>query len=807
MSLGTSISSIRLWSEHICWLAALACVQFLPVLTRAAQTSSGKPPTGQKQAEKSSPRPLTPAEAELQQRLAHVEQAKSSGNAVEVARASEKLIALALRELGQLRLLEGAPASAVELYTRSVELENAPDARIDLAIAQLQANHPESAIREADQALLDDPNNARAFNVLGRAWMMKGDYPKAAKALSRANELAPDLESLYDLAISLLATHDPAEKAHAAQVFQQMTKLAGDSGSLRVLFGRAYRDGGDLPAAIRELRQAIVLDTRTPHAHYFLGLVLMASNEWVATPESKSQFQLELSFYPRDYLANFMLGFVASSERSYEESDKYLRAAASISPGVPDPWLYLGLNAFAQGDMKQAEDCFRQAILLTGMDDARSNYQIRRAYIDLGKILSASGRKVDAEPYLAKARELQNKVLQSSQQGMAAHMMEEGAGGMAAVVSPPREAEEQAAPVGTESADPFAEIDPAVLAHSNLTDQQKRQGEAQGKQLRAILGQSYSDLATSEAIRKGYRAAIAHYQDAERWDPAVPDLERNLGMAAFRAQDYDVAAQALSAALTAKPNDAAVRAMLGMAYFGEEKFAEAAKTFTPLGEKGMQDAAVGYAWAVSLARTGDMLPAAEVLKEFEKTDRPSDTLLMIGQLWIEIGDYGQAVTTLRRALQADPSLVKAHYFAGQADIRSENWNEAAREFQAELALSPGDADARFNLGFVYLQQSRPAEAEKLFLEVIAAQPNQPNAQYELGKILLDRGEVKEAIAHLEVAARLSPQTDYVHYQLQAAYRKDARITEADRELEIYKNLKAQKRKQVGAALPQSPQNP
>ena len=807
MNLGTAIPLFDSFDKRICLFAFLVSSLLLPSLTACAQNPPNGEHASQKPTEKTGERKLNPAEAELQKRLARAQQATSAGNAIEVARSSEQLIALALRELGQLRLLEGSSSTAVELYSRSVEFENVPDARIDLSIAQLQAGQMDKAIQEADQALLGDPNNARAFNVLGRAWMMKRDYAKAAKALSRANDLAPDLESLYNLAISLLATHDVADKKQAAMVFLQMTKFAGDTGSLHVLFGRAYRDAGDLPSAIKEFEHAIAMDPSTPHAHYFLGLAHLATNEWVATPEVKAELQKELQFYPRDYLANYLLGFIAYNERRYEESERHLKIAAAVNPAAPEPWLYLGLNAFAQGDMKQAEESLRKAILYTGNNDEKSNYQIRRAYIDLGRILATSGRKEEAEPYLIKGRELQNKVLATGREGMAAHLMEGGAGGAEAIVPPERETEEQVAPVGGTRADPFAQVDPAALARSSLTDKQKEQAEAQERQLRAVLGQGFSDLATSEAIQKEYRAALGHFQEAEHWDPATPGLQRNLGVAAFRAQDYGEAMRGLSLALATKPDDPAGRAMLGMAYFGQEKYAEASKTFSPLGTKGMQDAAVGYAWATSLTRTGDMLQAAEVLEEFERADRSSDTLLMVGQLWIEIGDYGQALATLHRALQLDPALAKAHYFSGQACIRSENWSEAAKEFQAELALFPGDAEAKYNLGFVYLHQSRDGDAEALFREVIAAHPDHANAHYELGKILLDRGEVKEAIVQLEAAARLSPQTDYVHYQLQAAYRKDARDVEADRELEIYKSLKAQQRKKLGESLPQAPVNP
>jgi tetratricopeptide (TPR) repeat protein len=238
--------------------------------------------------------------------------------------------------------------------------------------------------------------------------------------------------------------------------------------------------------------------------------------------------------------------------------------------------------------------------------------------------------------------------------------------------------------------------------------------------------------------------------------------------------------------------------MLGVAYFGAEKYADAATTFSPLGLPGMQDSTVGYAWASSLSHAGDLKKASEVLDEFEKANHAGDDrLLLIGQLWIEIGDYARAVDTLHRALQSDSTLRKAHYFAGQADIRWEHWPEAAQEFQAELTLDPGDPDAKYNLGFVYLQQSRVDEAVSLFQQVLTAQPGHANAHYQLGKILLDRGQLNDAIEHLETAARLSPQTDYMHYQLQAAYRKAQRNADADRELEIYKQLKAKQRESAG----------
>ncbi len=328
-----------------------------------------------------------------------------------------------------------------------------------------------------------------------------------------------------------------------------MMQLAGDSGSLHVLFGRAYRDAEDMPAAILEFKRAIALDPATPHAHYFLALATFATNEWHPTPEIKAGFAKELEHSPKDYLANYMLGFIASSERQYDVSDKYLEAAVAVNPNWPEPWLYMGLNSYARGDMKRAEPMFRKAVELTGTDEARSNYQIRRAYVDLGRILANSGRNEESEVFMTKARALQNKVLEQSQQNVAAIALAGGAGSAAAIVPINPKSEAEAAPSLTENSDPFARVDASVMARANLTDKQRAAADAQENRFRAVLGLSFNDLATSEAVRKQYAAALGHYQEAERWDPAIPGLAKNLGLSAFRSNDYSEAIRGLARAL------------------------------------------------------------------------------------------------------------------------------------------------------------------------------------------------------------------------------------------------------------------
>src|SRR5271169_3836348 len=129
------------------WLLYFCCFLLLSSPAVGAQSSSQPPVFRQKRdARAASPQPI-PAESELQRRLNRVRQAKSAGDVPAVAQTSGALIALALRELAQLRLLQSASPQAVSLYEQSLKFENLAETRVGLAISLLYANQVEEAIR------------------------------------------------------------------------------------------------------------------------------------------------------------------------------------------------------------------------------------------------------------------------------------------------------------------------------------------------------------------------------------------------------------------------------------------------------------------------------------------------------------------------------------------------------------------------------------------------------------------------------------------------------------------------------------
>src|SRR5207248_9236568 len=132
------------------------------LLFRLASTAYGKTQAASLQhlpAPKLSDKQANPAEAELAKRIATANAARTTGDPAAVAAANKRLIALGLRELGQLRLVELAYPQAIELYRSSLDFEDNPETRVDLAITLLQANRLDDAVAESDKALAVDPNN------------------------------------------------------------------------------------------------------------------------------------------------------------------------------------------------------------------------------------------------------------------------------------------------------------------------------------------------------------------------------------------------------------------------------------------------------------------------------------------------------------------------------------------------------------------------------------------------------------------------------------------------------------------------
>ncbi len=333
----------------------------------------------------------------------------------------------------------------------------------------------------------------------------------------------------------------------------------------------------------------------------------------------------------------------------------------------------------------------------------------------------------------------------------------------------------------------------AALKQPHLAPAKAQQLQKHEQQLRQVLSNGFNDWGTAEARRQQFQPALAHFQQAEKWDATTPGLMRNLGTAAFLLQDYPESARALTTVVAQDPSDQRSRLMLAMSLFSIEKFAEAAQNFAPIGDAVMRDTRSAYAWAFSLARTHQEQQANQIIDNLAERDLAPDVRMLVCQLYNTTENYEHAVPCFKKLAEENPTMPRAHFETGATLVHLDRPADAIPELRAELKLNPQDVDAQYYLAFALLETSQKDEAVSLLRTVIAEKPDHAQAQYQLGKVLLEDGKIDEAIPHLETAAKLDPSSDYIHYQLQAAYRRAGRTEDANRELEVYKQIKASHR--------------
>jgi len=786
----TSLLFLLLAAFRNAQISLLFFVLLIPVAT-PAQAHSPRPSLPKSQSSSNTPKkaagPSTPDQSnELLSLIQAQRAAIQSGDADSVEQTSRKATAVALRQKAELRSTKGELPGAIDLYRESLDLEDTNDVRLELAMAYLSADKPDNALEEAEKVTITDPANARAWALKGRAYMARNDYLQASDALARSLELHRDVNLQYALAYSFLRLK---EKSKAEGVFQQMLQDYGDRAIWHEVFAGAYRETKYLDDSVREFQTATKMDPTLPHIHAFLGATLLEKNYWAPDSEILQAFSDEVRAYPQGYFGHFYMGVLLSQQGELNEANPHLKAAIVADPQNPDPWLYLGLNYFKTQDNANAKTALLKAVELTASDQARANYQIRRAYIALGRISINQGDKPAGDAYLKKARELSDKSLAISSSAIASEMADGGMGTPPAVIT-----DESLRAAGLlQGKGGSTDLNEGTKESPKLTPEQLKAIAQREKELENVLGTAFNDWGTFEARQRNYARALTHFREAEKWDPANPDVERNLGLAAFRLGDNREAARALQAYIQKNPQDQGARGMLGIALFSSQQFAEAAKAFEALGDGVYRDPRMSYAYAFSLAHSNDPTRATEVLNKMVQQPLASELLMAVADLYNVMLNYDDALKTYQKVIQEDPTLPRAHYYAGDMLIKLGRPDEAIAQFEQESKITPDDSNVQYHLAYALLQTSRKAEAVALLQTITKEHPEHAQAQYQLGKVLLDAGQYQQAIEHLEAAVKYDPNHDYVHYQLQAAYRKVGRTADADKELALYRQMKDEAR--------------
>ncbi|MBN1392152.1 MAG: tetratricopeptide repeat protein [Sedimentisphaerales bacterium] len=141
----------------------------------------------------------------------------------------------------------------------------------------------------------------------------------------------------------------------------------------------------------------------------------------------------------------------------------------------------------------------------------------------------------------------------------------------------------------------------------------------------------------------------------------------------------------------------------------------------------------------------------------------------LGNVYNDVGDKGQAMLFLERAVEINPSLAESRLNLGNIYLDKNKIKEAIREYEAALEIDPGNAKTHNNLGNAYTKDKRLGDAVSRYIQSISLDQNFIDAYKNLANAYCEQQKFGLAEAQLKRAIDLKPEDPNLYGQLGDVY--------------------------------------
>jgi tetratricopeptide (TPR) repeat protein len=142
------------------------------------------------------------------------------------------------------------------------------------------------------------------------------------------------------------------------------------------------------------------------------------------------------------------------------------------------------------------------------------------------------------------------------------------------------------------------------------------------------------------------------------------------------------------------------------------------------------------------------------------------------------GNYGDAVSSYRRALELNPERWEAHERAGALLYKQGKMAEALEHYRVFVQFNPNSIEARENLATALVNQAQTREAVEHLRKVIELAPERNLARVKLGMILAVEGRLDEAAQVLAIAAKKDPNDGRILLQMGRVLAAQGKLNDA-----------------------------
>jgi DNA-binding winged helix-turn-helix (wHTH) protein/TolB-like protein/tetratricopeptide (TPR) repeat protein len=308
-----------------------------------------------------------------------------------------------------------------------------------------------------------------------------------------------------------------------------------------------------------------------------------------------------------------------------------------------------------------------------------------------------------------------------------------------------------------------------------------------------IRGRYFWNRRTETALTTGLR----YFRQAVRLDPnfaeayaGIADSYALLGLYGLLPpkEAFPPAEEAAKKALEMNDNLAEAHATLGFVYFYYDWNGLAAEKEFRRALDSNPNYAMGHSWNGQDLATMDRLPEALAETELAQQDDPLSLIVSsnAGLIFLVAGRYEQAIDTLNKALEIDPTFPRAHFRLGNVYEKKGMPEKAVSEFEEAVRLSGGDSSYQGALGHAYAVAGNAQRARKILDLLKKRSRRQYVPPYAIALIYAGLREKDEAFAWLEKAyndrsasmalLKVDPALNNLH--------SDARFTELTRRIEF-----------------------
>lgn len=212
------------------------------------------------------------------------------------------------------------------------------------------------------------------------------------------------------------------------------------------------------------------------------------------------------------------------------------------------------------------------------------------------------------------------------------------------------------------------------------------------------------------------------------WQRDMAESHLKLGIAQIQAEQYNSALRELMKAHDLNPDDARIHYFLGIAYHSKSLRKQAAEEF----EKAVAlkaDYSEAYNFLGTICLTAGQWDRAIAL--FEKAlanilyDTPGVALYNMGRAYHQKGDYRKALLKYQEAKVREPNTILMPLIEknmAQSAYELGEYAEAVTHLKRAIELTPDLADAHYWLGRTYLKMGRRDQAVPAFQEAVNRSP-------------------------------------------------------------------------------------